>query len=48
MSSGGNIGDLYKPLSSQQIETIHQKALDLLEDTSLCPVSRLKQFTKKH
>ena len=35
MSSGGNIGDLYKPLSSQQIETIHQKALDLLEEIGI-------------
>ena len=35
MSSGGNIGDLYKPLSSRQVETIHQKALDLLEEVGI-------------
>lgn len=35
MTSGGRIGGLYKPLTDQQIETIHQKALDILEQVGI-------------
>jgi len=31
MGSGGLTGDIYKPLSADQVETIHERALDLLE-----------------
>ena len=32
MGSGGLMGNLYRPLNQRQIETIHQKALDVLEN----------------
>jgi len=35
MTSGGRIGGLYQPLSSRDVETIHQKALDLLEEAGI-------------
>jgi trimethylamine---corrinoid protein Co-methyltransferase len=35
MSSGGRIGGIYKPLTNQEIETIHLKALDILEQVGL-------------
>lgn len=35
MTSGGRIGGLYKPLSSKEVETIHQKALALLEEVGI-------------
>lgn len=35
MTSGGRIGGLYKPLTDRQVETIHQKALDILEQVGV-------------
>ncbi len=35
MTSGGKIGGLYQPLSSRDVETIHQKALKLLEEVGV-------------
>jgi len=35
MTSGGRIGGMYKPLTDNQIETIHQKALDILEQIGI-------------
>lgn len=35
MTSGGRIGGLYKPLTDGQVETIHQKALDILEQVGV-------------
>ncbi|OQY50314.1 MAG: hypothetical protein B6230_06480 [Desulfobacteraceae bacterium 4572_89] len=35
MTSGGRIGGMYKPLTDHQIETIHQKALDILEQVGV-------------
>ena len=35
MVSGGNIGGIYQPLSSREVEVIHQKALDLLEEVGI-------------
>ncbi len=35
MSTGGQIGGIYKPLTEQEIETIHVKALDILEQVGL-------------
>jgi trimethylamine--corrinoid protein Co-methyltransferase len=35
MGSGGLIGNLYRPLNQSQIETIHQKALDVIEHIGL-------------
>ena len=35
MSTGGQIGGIYKPLTDQEIETIHSKALDILEQIGL-------------
>ncbi len=35
MTSGGQIGGVYKPLTDQEIETIHQKALDILEQVGV-------------
>jgi len=32
MGSGGMTGDIYRPLSADQVETIHERALDLLEE----------------
>ena len=32
MKSGGLTGDIYRPLSQDQVEKIHQRALDLLEE----------------
>ncbi len=31
MGSGGLTGDIYRPLTTEQVETIHERALDLLE-----------------
>ena len=35
MATGGFMGGIYKPLTDQQIETIHLKALDILEQVGL-------------
>jgi len=35
MSTGGLTGGLYKPLTDQEVETIHQKALDILEQVGI-------------
>jgi trimethylamine--corrinoid protein Co-methyltransferase len=35
MGSGGLIGNLYRPLNQRQIETIHQKSLDVIEHIGL-------------
>jgi len=35
MSTGGLTGGLYKPLTDQEIETVHQKALDILEQVGI-------------
>ncbi len=35
MTTGGLIGGIYKPLRDQQIEIIHQKALDILEQVGV-------------
>ena len=35
MATGGLIGGIYKPLRDQQIEIIHQKALDILEQIGI-------------
>jgi len=35
MTTGGLIGGIYKPLTDQDVETIHQKALDLLEQVGV-------------
>ena len=35
MGSGGLIGNLYRPLKQSQIETIHQKSLDVIEHIGL-------------
>jgi trimethylamine--corrinoid protein Co-methyltransferase len=35
MTSGGRIGNLYRPLNQGQIETIHRKSLDVVEDIGL-------------
>ncbi len=35
MGSGGLIGNLYRPLNQSQIETIHQKSLDVIEHIGL-------------
>jgi trimethylamine:corrinoid methyltransferase-like protein len=35
MGRGGLIGNLYRPLSQRQIETIHRKALDVIEHIGL-------------
>ncbi|CAD7840231.1 MAG: Trimethylamine methyltransferase family protein [Olavius algarvensis Delta 4 endosymbiont] len=35
MLTGGLTGGLYKPLTDQEIETIHQKALDVLEQVGI-------------
>ena len=35
MGRGGLIGNLYRPLSQRQIETIHQKSLDVIEHIGL-------------
>ncbi len=35
MGSGGRIGNLYRPLNQGQIETIHQKSLDVIEHIGL-------------
>ena len=35
MGSGGRLGKLYRPLSQGQIQTIHRKALDVIEDIGL-------------
>jgi trimethylamine---corrinoid protein Co-methyltransferase len=35
MTSGGLSGELYKPLSTDQIALIHERALDLLEDCGM-------------
>lgn len=32
MKSGGLIGNIYRPLSADQVKTIHERALDLLEE----------------
>jgi len=35
MTTGGLIGGIYQPLTAQEIETIHQKALDILEQVGI-------------
>jgi trimethylamine--corrinoid protein Co-methyltransferase len=35
MTTGGLIGGVYQPLTDQEIETIHQKALDILEQVGI-------------
>jgi len=35
MGSGGLTGDIYRPLSAAQVSTIHDRALDLLEDCGM-------------
>ena len=35
MGRGGRIGNLYRPLNQRQIETIHQKSLDVIEHIGL-------------
>lgn len=35
MGSGGLTGDIYRPLSAEQVATIHERALDLLEDCGM-------------
>ena len=35
MGSGGLTGEIYRPLSSEQVETIHERALDLLEECGM-------------
>ena len=35
MTSAGLMGGIYKPLTNQDIETIHQKALDILEQVGV-------------
>ena len=35
MGRGGLIGNLYRPLNQRQIETIHQKSLDVIEHIGL-------------
>jgi trimethylamine:corrinoid methyltransferase-like protein len=35
MARGGLIGNLYRPLNQRQIETIHQKSLDVIEHIGL-------------
>jgi len=35
MGSGGLTGNLYRPLNQTQIETIHQKSLDVIEHIGL-------------
>ena len=35
MTTGGLIGGIYKPLTDQDVETIHQKALDILEQVGV-------------
>jgi trimethylamine--corrinoid protein Co-methyltransferase len=35
MGSGGLTGEIYRPLSTEQVETIHERALDLLEDCGM-------------
>lgn len=35
MSSGGLTGGIYKPLSPEQVELIHDEALRLLEDVGM-------------
>ncbi len=35
MTSKGRIGGIYKPLTDQEIETIHSKALDILEQVGV-------------
>ncbi len=35
MGRGGRIGNLYRPLNQGQIETIHQKSLDVIEHIGL-------------
>ena len=35
MATGGLMGGIYKPLTDQQIETIHKKSLDILEQVGI-------------
>jgi len=35
MESGGLAGDIYKPLSADQVSMIHKRAFDLLEDSGM-------------
>ncbi len=35
MTTGGLIGGIYQPLTDQEIEIIHQKALDILEQIGI-------------
>jgi len=35
MTSGGRTGGIYKPLTAHQVEIIHQKALDILEQVGI-------------
>ena len=35
MESGGLTGNIYKPLSADQVVTIHERALDLLEESGM-------------
>jgi len=35
MAKGGLIGELYRPLSAEQVEVIHNRALDLLEQVGM-------------